>query len=112
MATTATGLNPIEQYKGVYICYSMGNLCFSGNNKPDDMNSIVFQTRFRMRDGVVTNEGFRILPISISSTTHYNNFQPTIHTTETTIDSILTTLKANGKKLEYAVEEYPLEWEK
>lgn len=103
-------INPIEEYKGVYICYSLGNFCFSGNNKPDDMNSYIFQTRFRVRDGEVTNEGFRIIPISISSTTSYNNFVPTVHTQDTVIDSILTTLKSNGKKLEYAVEEYPLDW--
>ncbi len=104
-------INPIEQYKGVYICYSLGNFCFSGNNKPSDMNSYVFQTRFRVKDGEVSNEGFRIVPISISSSKEYNNFAPTIHTDETTIDSILTTLKANGRKLDYAVEDYPLEWD-
>lgn len=103
-------LNPIEQYKGVYICYSLGNFCFSGNNKPDDMTSFVFQTRFRVRDGEVSNEGFRIIPIRISSTKSYNDFTPTPLTEDTAIDTVLTTLKANGKKLDYVVEEYPLEW--
>ena len=104
-------INPIELYNGVYICYSLGNFCFAGNNKPDDMNSYIFQTRFRIRDGEgVSSEGFRIIPISISSSTNYNDFQPTVLTKETTIDSILSTLKSNGKKLAYAVEEYPTEW--
>ena len=31
-------------------------------------------------------------------------------TKHTAIDSVLTTLKENGKKLEYAVPEYPLDW--
>ena len=104
-------INPIELYNGVYICYSLGNFCFAGNNKPDDMNSYLFQTRFRIREGEgVSSEGFRIIPISISSSTSYNNFQPTVLTKETTIDSIMTTLKSNGKKLDYAVDEYPTDW--
>ena len=103
-------LNPIEQYKGVYICYSLGNFCFAGNNKPDDMTSFMFQTRFRVRDGEVSNEGFRIIPIRISSTKSYNDFAPTPLTDDTAIDTVMTTLKSNGKKLEYAVETYPLSW--
>lgn len=103
-------MNPIEQYKGVYICYSLGNFCFSGNSKPSDMTSFVFQTRFRVKEGVVSNEGFRIIPIRISSRTDYNDFAPTILTKSTAIDGVLTTLKENGRKLDYAVAEYPLEW--
>ena len=104
-------MNPIEQYKGVYICYSLGNFCFAGHNKPDDMSSILFQTRFRMKDGAVTNEGFRIIPIRISSRTERNDFIPTVHTKETSIDAILTTLRENGEDLDYAVADYPLEWD-
>ncbi|MBQ8200211.1 MAG: CapA family protein [Clostridia bacterium] len=103
-------INPIEQYKGVYICYSLGNFCFAGNSKPSDMSSYLFQTRFRIKDGVVTNEGFRIIPIRISSRTDRNDFIPTVHTKESSIDSILSTLKENGRKLTYAVDSYPLEW--
>lgn len=103
-------LNPIEQYKGVYICYSLGNFCFSGNNKPSDMTSFMFQTRFRVREDGVTNEGFRIIPIRISSTKDYNDFVPTPLEEGATLDSVLTTLKNNGRKLDYAVTEYPLDW--
>ena len=103
-------MNPIEQYKGVYICYSLGNFCFAGNSKPSDMTSFVFQTRFKVKDGVVSNEGFRIVPIRISSRTDYNDFTPSRLTKETAIDGVLNTLKENGRKLDYAVEEYPLEW--
>lgn len=104
-------IQPIELYNGVYICYSLGNFCFSGNHKPDDMTSIVFQTRFRMRDGEISNEGFRIIPIRISSRKDYNNFIPTPLTDATSIDSVLTTLRSNGRRLTYAVSEYPLEWQ-
>ena len=103
-------LNPIEQYNGAYICYSLGNFCFSGNSKPSDMSSFVFQIRYRVKDGVCTARGFRIIPIRISSKTSRNDFIPTPYTSGSNIDSVLSTLRANGRKLEYAVAEYPLEW--
>lgn len=103
-------MNPIECYNGVYICYSLGNFCFAGNGKPSDMNSYLFQTRFRIKDDEVKNTGFRIIPISISSQDSKNDFIPTPVTKETRIDSILTVLRSNGKNLMYAVEDYPLEW--
>ena len=34
-------INPIEYYNGKYICYSLGNFSFAGNNKPDDMSSYI-----------------------------------------------------------------------
>ncbi|MBE5768795.1 MAG: CapA family protein [Clostridiales bacterium] len=103
-------INPIEQYKGKYICYSLGNFCFAGNSKPSDMSSFLFQTRFRLKDGEITNEGFRIIPIRISSRTDRNDFVPTVLTKENAIDAVVSTLKENGKRLDYAVDEYPLEW--
>ena len=108
-------IQPIEYYKGVYICYSLGNFCFAGNSKPSDMTSYLFQTRFRVKDGEngqeITNEGFIIIPIRISSRTDRNDFIPTVLTKESTIDSILNTLKENGRKhCDHAVEEYPLAW--
>jgi len=107
-------IQPIEEYKGVYICYSLGNFCFAGHSNPDDKSSMLFQTRFRIREGEngqeITNEGFRIIPIRISSRTERNDFIPTPYTNESSIDSVITTLTENGKKLDYAVTEYPLEW--
>lgn len=103
-------INPIELYNGVYICYSLGNFCFAGNSKPSDMTSYLFQTRFRVRDDSITNEGFRIIPIRISSRTDRNDFTPTILTRETTIDAILSTLEEHGRRLDYAVKDYPMEW--
>ena len=109
-------IQPIEYYNGVYICYSLGNFCFAGNSKPSDMTSYLFQTRFRIRgegeEQEITNEGFIIIPIRISSRADKNDFIPTVLTKESTIDSIMNTLRENGRKhCEYAVEEYPLAWE-
>ena len=74
------------------------------------MSSFVFQIRFRVKDGVCTSRGFRIIPIRISSVDKRNDFIPTPYTTGARIDSVLTVLKDNGKKLEYSVPEYPLDW--
>lgn len=106
-------INPIEEYKGVYICYSLGNFCFSGNDKPDDMNSFLFQTRFRIsKNGeTITNTGFRIIPIRITSLKDKNNYVPTPIDDDMKIEGIINTLKDNGRKyLEYPVSEYPLRW--
>ena len=108
-------IQPIELYKGVYICYSLGNFCFAGHNNPDDMSSFLFQTRFRIREGEngqeITNEGFRIIPIRISSRTNRNDFIPTPYDSEASKEAVVKTLKKNGRSLTYAVQEYPLEWE-
>lgn len=103
-------MNPIEQYKGVYICYSLGNFCFSGNKNPDDKSSYIFQTRFWIKDGNILDRDFRIIPICISSRKDRNDFIPTVETDPTRIDSLRTVLRSNGKNLEYAVSEYPTEW--
>lgn len=107
-------IQPIEYYNGVYICYSLGNFCFAGHNNPDDMSSMLFQTRFRIREGEngqeIANEGFRIIPIRISSRTNRNDFTPTPYDSAASKDAVINILRQNGRKLEWAVAEYPLEW--
>ena len=103
-------VQPIECYQGVYICYSLGNFCFAGNDKPRDMNSIIFQTRFTVsKSGEIRNSGFRIIPIRITSLKDKNNYVPTPITDESKIEGIISTMKDNGK--DYGVSEYPLDWE-
>ena len=103
-------INPIEDYNGVYICYSLGNFCFSGNDRPKDMNSIIFQTRFTVsKAGNISNSGFRIIPIRITSLKDRNNYVPTPITDDMKIEGIINTMKDNGKG--YGVSEYPLNWE-
>src|SRR5699024_4461521 len=103
-------INPIEYYNGKYICYSLGNFSFAGNNKPSDMTTFLFQIRMRLRDGEATSEAFKIIPCRISSRTDYNDFAPTPYTDDSSIEVVLRTLRENGKRLDYAVEEYPLKW--
>ena len=103
-------INPIEYYNGKYICYSLGNFSFAGNSKPNDMSTFIFQIRMRVRDGEVTSEDIKIIPCRISSRTDYNDFAPTPYTKDNHIEAVVKTLSQNGKRLEYAVEEYPLIW--
>ena len=104
-------IQPIEKYQGVLICYSLGNFCFAGNSAPSDMSSMLLQVRFRIKDGKVSFRDFRIIPIRISSRKDKNDFVPTPFDPGAQVDSVLSTLKSNGKNLEYAVDEYPLSFE-
>ena len=103
-------INPIELYNGKYICYSLGNFSFAGNNKPKDMSTYLFQIRMRVKDGQIQDQGFIIIPCRISSRTDYNDFAPTPYAKAENIESVLSVLKKSSSKLEYAVESYPLKW--
>ena len=111
-------INPIEEYNGKYICYSLGNFSFAGNIKPDDMDTFIFQQRFRVYpDGRAQNEGFRIVPCSISSQESVNDFTPTPKEGEAA-QAVVDRLLELGAKLEKtykstgvtAVESYPTQW--
>lgn len=104
-------INPIEQYKGKYIVYSLANCSFAGNNKPSDMFTFIFQTRFRIKDGEIVANPFRIIPCRISSRKDYNDFAITPLTDQANITTVLSNLQKNGRNLTYAVASYPSEWE-
>lgn len=104
-------INPIERYKDKLIVYSLGNFSFAGNNKPKDMCTFIFQIKFNVKDGEATTAAFRIIPSRISSKSDYNDMIPTPFSEQRQIESVLSVLKSNGKKLEYAVDSYPTEWE-
>ncbi len=103
-------INPIEEYNGKYIVYSLGNFCFAGNSKPDDMSTFVFQIKLRVKDGVCENDSFIIIPSRISSNAKYNDFIPTPYTKQENIESLISVLKKNGQRLDNPVEEYPVSW--
>ena len=113
-------INPIEEYNGKYICYSLGNFSFAGNIRPDDMDTYIFQQRFRVYpDGTAENEGFRIIPCSISSQEDVNDFKPTpMDDAEAArvverLHELNQKLEKNHKKTGVtAVEDYPTAWTK
>ena len=75
------------------------------------MYTFIFQTRFKIKDGEILQNAFRIIPCRISSRKDYNDFTITPLKEITNIDTVINTMISSGKKLEYAVKSYPLEWE-
>ena len=79
-------LQPIEEYNGGLILYSMGELSFGGNTSPWDPDSAIVQVTMRRDpDGTVTHESYSIIPCCVSSrpvlenfwSYGYNDYKPT-----------------------------------
>lgn len=111
-------MNPIERYKGKYICYSLGNFSFAGNIRPDDMDTFIFQQRLRVTaEGAVEDAGMRIIPCSISSQEKVNDFKPTPLDGENAQRVVARLLELNEKMEKAfrstgveAVDDYPTAW--
>ena len=71
-------LQPIEEYNGGIIYYSLGNFSFGGNIYPADFDTaLVQQEVIREVDGSITLGELIVVPCSVSSDSSRNNFQPT-----------------------------------
>ncbi len=72
-------LQGVEKYKKAYIVYSLGNFCFGGNSNPSDKDTMIARPTFIFKNGKlkVRQTVLRIIPCCLSSTTSYNNYQPT-----------------------------------
>ena len=79
-------LQPVEEYNGGLILYSMGNFCFGGNTEPSDPDTAIVEvTMKRDVDGTVTHDGYRLIPCCVSSRPvledywgyMYNDYRPT-----------------------------------
>ena len=93
-------LQGIEKYNGKYIVYSLGNFCFGGNSSPSDMDTMIFQQTFTIdENGVKADDHIQVTPCSISSTSSYNNYQPTPAQGEEAI-RILTKINERSQMLD------------
>ena len=71
-------LQPIEEYNGGIIYYSLGNFAFGGNDCPADFDTAVIQQEIIVDvDGTVSLGQTNTVPCSISPEDDYNRFQPT-----------------------------------
>lgn len=71
-------LQGVEEYKGKYILYSLGNFCFGANQNPKDKDSMIFQQTFHFVDGEKQDQTeAKMIPCSISSVSNKNDFKPT-----------------------------------
>ena len=70
-------LQPIEEYNGVLICYSMGNWTFGGNTNPRDKDTFIFRlTVAQGPDGTVEVTDSEVIPCASSGVVDGNNYQP------------------------------------
>ena len=71
-------LQPIEEYNGGVILYSMGNWSFGGNTNPSDWDTAIVQvTLKRDLDGSVTNDSITVIPCCVSQARESNDYRPT-----------------------------------
>lgn len=71
-------LQPIEEYNGGVILYSLGNFSFGGNIYPSDYDTAIVQQELTLEtDGTVVLGQRTIIPCSLSSIEKRNNYQPT-----------------------------------
>lgn len=79
-------LQPIEEYNGGIILYSMGEFSFGGHTAPTDRDTAIFQvTLKRDLDGTISVDGWNVIPCCVSSrpvyegytADNYNDFCPT-----------------------------------
>ncbi len=71
-------LQGIEEYKGKRIVYSLGNFVFGGNAHPTEWDSMIYRTRFAVRDGKTERLDDTIIPVSVSGDHTHNDFRPVV----------------------------------
>ena len=94
-------IQSMENYKGKFIAYSMGNFCFGGNSNPPDKRTLILQLKAKIEDDKLVDFEYKVLPTMISSRSDKNDYVPTLATGENKTD-ILKTLNElsptlNGK---------------
>ena len=97
-------LQPIEEYNGGIILYSMGEFSFGGSTSPTDRDTAIFQiTLKRDVDGTISVDGWKVIPCCVSSRPvyegytldNYNDYCPTPYE-EGSEDYERTMSKLNG----------------
>ena len=71
-------LQPVEEYGGGFIMYSLANWSFGGNSRPADMDTALVQVDIiRDIDGKISVGGYKLIPCRVSSIASYNDYCPT-----------------------------------
>ena len=71
-------LQPVEEYGGGLIMYSLGNFCFGGNSGARDMDSAIVRVSFeRDSAGKPVMKGYELIPCRFSSIASSNDYCPT-----------------------------------
>ena len=68
-------LQPIEEYNGGIILYSMGEFSFGGSTSPTDRDTAIFQVTLRRDpEGSISVEGWQVIPCCVSSRPVYEGY--------------------------------------
>lgn len=67
-------LQPMEEYKGAHIVYSLGNFCFGGNSTPES-RTVIYKMLLTIKDGHVQKQDASLIPCYVY-TGSINNWQP------------------------------------
>ena len=70
-------LEPVEEYNGGIILYSMGNFSFGGNTDPTDWDTAIVQVQVVRKGTETYNEGWTAIPCRCSENTKVNDYKPT-----------------------------------
>lgn len=100
----------IEEYKGRFIVYSLGNFCFGGNKNPKEKDTMIFQQTFTFVNGEKQEDQvIKVIPCTISSVSKRNDFQPTPVTGEDAI-RVIDKINEYSKQfnLQFDYEGYPI----
>lgn len=109
-------LQPVEQYNGGYILYSMGNWSFGGHTSPTDPDTAIVQITVRREtNGRTSNEKMDVIPCAVSSRVanegytgeYYNDFCPTPYAVDSefysrTLSKLSGTYEGGDGKVDYS----------
>lgn len=86
-------LQPMEEYNGVTIIYSLGNFIFGGNRHPEN-RTIIYQHTLTIKDGKLKKQKGKMIPCFVY-TGDTNNWQPDIIEDENIKNKIFEYMKGN-----------------
>lgn len=83
-------IQSMENYKGKFIAYSLGNFCFGGNSNPPDKRTFILQIKANVEDDKLIDFEYKVFPTMISSRSDKNDYIPTLATGDNKIDILKT----------------------
>ncbi len=95
----------VEVYKGKRIIYSLGNLCFGGNDTPFSFAAALYRVEFAFDPNAkeVSYQSEALIPIQTSGSTKKNDFQPKLLSGEKAL-AVLKRIKNCSKSFSETVD--------
>lgn len=89
-------LQPMEEYNGVPIIYSMGNFCYGGSSTCEN-RTIIYKYRLTLgEDNAVVEKGGEVIPCYVYGAKR-NNYRPEVITDETEKAAVLDFMAGNRR---------------